>query len=83
MLLEKIDEIQNEIIIEKYQLPNRESFKKLIEIHNLQQQEGKLSENLKKLFPDLKSLNIGKLIVSSINNQVEAIQQNPNHSNSN
>jgi len=58
MLLEKIDEIQNEIIIEKYQLPNRESFKKLIEIHNLQQQEGKLGENLKKLFPDLKSLNL-------------------------
>jgi hypothetical protein len=67
MLLEKIDEIQNEIIIEKYQLPNRESFKKLIEIHNLQQQEGKLGENLKKLFPDLKSLNLSKLIVSSIN----------------
>ena len=67
MLLEKIDEIQNEIIIEKYQLPNRESFKKLIEIHNLQQQEGKLGENLKKLFPDLKSLNLSKIIVSSNN----------------
>ena len=73
MLLEKIDEIQNEIIIQKYQLPNRESFKKLIDIYGLQKEEGKLAENLKKLFPDLKSLNIRKLIASSINSQVEAI----------
>lgn len=56
MLLEKIDEIQKEIIIEKYQISSVEAFKRLVMVHRLQEEERLLSINISKLFPAANSL---------------------------
>ena len=53
MLLEKIDEIQKEIILQKYRLSSREQFKRLVQFHGLQNKENLLAKNVQKLFPNL------------------------------
>ena len=52
MLYEKIEEIQTEVIVQKYGLPSRNCLTDLVKIHKLEYEEAKLKHNIQKLFPD-------------------------------
>jgi len=52
-LLEQIDEIQTDVLQDKYHIPNIDVFKTLVSTHDLQNQESLLAQNIRRLFPHL------------------------------